>query len=434
MSWSEDSTILENSTLQERVVERIHSSGARVAFCHKPGYLRTYACFATNFGSVDDRFRIGGGDEIVLPDGVAHFLEHKMFEGIEEDAFQEFSRLGASANAFTGFNGTSYLFSCTDHFYECLSHLVRFVQSPHFTEENVEKEKGIIGQEIRMYEDMPGWRVYFNLLEGLYAHHPVSKDIAGTVETISGIDAPMLQRCWESFYHPSNMILFAVGDQSEEEFFDHADRLLQEKDLGPAPALEKIVTLEEATPAQAQVRQEMQVGRSKLLFGWKDIHPGLSGQDMVRKELVSDLVLECVFGQSGALFEKLQEANLVDDSFGGGYMIYGDVGHSAIGGDVVDPEKVLEVIRAELPQILSSGISEADIDRQRKAATGQLLKSFNSLENIAGSYCSSRFMGADPFEVVDLLNKIQPSEVADRLHDHVRPENLVSSIISPAQG
>ncbi|MGB1660626.1 MAG: hypothetical protein ACPHJW_00620 [Planctomycetota bacterium] len=130
----------------------------------------------------------------------------------------------------------------------------------------------------------------------------------------------------------------------------------------------------------------------------------------------------------------MQEANLVDDSFGGGYMIYGDVGHSAIGGDVVDPEKVLEVILAELPQILSSGISEADIDRQRKAATGQLLKSFNSLENIAGSYCSSRFMGADPFEVVDLLNKIQPSEVADRLHDHVRPENLVSSIISPAQG
>ena len=189
------------------MVERVHSSGARVAFCYKPGYLRTYACFATNFGSVDDRFRIGGGDEIVLPDGVAHFLEHKMFEGIEEDAFQEFSRLGASANAFTGFNGTSYLFSCTDHFYECLSHLVRFVQSPHFTEENVEKEKGIIGQEICMYEDMPGWRVYFNLLEGMYAHHPVSKDIAGTVETISGIDAPMLQRCWESFYHPSNMIL-----------------------------------------------------------------------------------------------------------------------------------------------------------------------------------------------------------------------------------
>ncbi|MAJ29080.1 hypothetical protein CBD41_06845 [bacterium TMED181] len=432
MSWSEDSTVLENATLREKVTERVHSSGARVAFCHKPGYLRTYACFATNFGSVDDRYRIGGGEEVVLPDGVAHFLEHKMFEGVEEDAFQQFSRLGASANAFTGFNGTSYLFSCTDRFYDCLGHLVRFVQSPHFTEENVEKEKGIIGQEIRMYEDMPGWRVYFNLLEGMYQSHPVSKDIAGTVETIAGITAPLLNRCWEAFYHPSNMILFAVGDQSEEEFFDQADRLLLETNLGPAPAIEKISTPEAMAPAKSQVRQEMQVGRSKLLFGWKDVHPGLSGQDLVQKELASDLALECVFGQSGALFEKLQSENLVDDSFGGGYMIYGDVGHSAIGGDVAEPEKVLDFIQAELPGILAQGIDEADIDRQRRATTGQLLRSFNSLENIAGSYCSSRFMGGDPFEVVDLLNRIKPADVAERLHSHVQPENLVSSIISPA--
>ena len=213
---------------------------------------------------------------------------------------------------------------------------------------------------------------------------------------------------------------------------DHADRLLSEKDLGPAPDIEKITTAENLDVAKSRVEQSMQVGRSKLLFGWKDVHPGLNGPDLVRKELVTDLVLECVFGQSGALFEKLQEANLVDDSFGGGYMIYGDVGHSAIGGDVVDPEKVVEVIKSELPGVLSQGITEEDIDRQRRAATGQLLKSFNSLENIAGSYCSSRFMGADPFEVVDLLSKIEPSEVADRLQEHVQPERLVSSVITPA--
>jgi len=295
-----------------------------------------------------------------------------------------------------------------------------------------EKEKGIIGQEIRMYEDMPGWRVYFNLLEGMYQSHPVQKDIAGTVDTIAGITAPLLDRCWEAFYHPSNMILFAVGDQNEEEFFLHAERLLSEKDLGPAPEIEKVATAEATVPAEDHVQQSMQVGRTKMLFGWKDVHPGSSGSELVRKELITDLVLECVFGQSGALFEKLQQANLVDDSFGGGYMIYGDVGHSAIGGDVSDPDKVLDLVRAELPQVLSEGIVDADIDRQRRAATGQLLKSFNSLENIAGSYCSSRFMGADPFEVVDLLNRIQPAEVTERLHDHVQPENLVSSVITPA--
>ena len=432
MSWTGDPTVLENSTLQERVVERVHSSGATVAFCHKPGYLRKYACFTTNFGSVDDRFRIGGGSEVSLPDGVAHFLEHKMFEGEKEDAFQEFSRLGASANAFTGFNGTSYLFSCTDQFYSCLSHLVRFVQSPHFTPENVEKEKGIIGQEIRMYEDMPGWRVYFNLLEAMYANHPVSKDIAGTEESISGITSPLLDDCWSAFYHPSNMILFAVGDESEEEFFEQADRLLSEKDLGPAPLLEKIATSEELAPAKTEIRQEMHVGRSKLLMGWKDVHPGLSGKEMMHKELLTDLVLECVFGQSGELFEKLQTANLVDDSFGASYMIYGDVGHSAIGGDVAEPDQVRDFILEELPAILTKGICTEDIDRQRRAATGQLLRSFNSLENIAGSYCSARFLGSNPFEVVDLVNKIQSEEVVERLREHIHPDRMVCSIISPA--
>ena len=178
--------VISNTTLREEVVSRVHESGLPVFFCRKTGYQKRYACFATHFGSIDSSFRRHGADVIDVPDGVAHFLEHKLFEGPKENAFEEFSRNGASPNAYTGFGATNYLFSCNENFFDNLRHLVRFVQEPFFTEENVEKEKGIIGQEIRMYEDNPGWRMYFNLLEGLYQHYPVKKDIAGTIESISG--------------------------------------------------------------------------------------------------------------------------------------------------------------------------------------------------------------------------------------------------------
>jgi len=430
VTWIGQEKILENQTLGERVVERTHASGATVAFCRKPGYLRRYACFATRFGSVDNRYRIGGGPEQELPDGIAHFLEHKMFEGPEEDAFTQFSRLGASANAFTSFVGTTYLFSCVDQFFPCLEHLVRFVQQPHFTDENVEKEKGIIGQEIRMYADNPGWRVYFNLLEGLYRDHPVAKDIAGTEQTIAGITPEILDRCWSAFYHPSNMILLAVADEDEESYFEHAGRLLAETDLGPAPEIEKILTPESAGPAQTEVRQQMQVGRSKVLFGWKDIHSDLFGRELMRKELVTELMLECVFGQSGPLFEQLYTRELIDDSFGTSYQVHSDVGHSVSGGDSADPDQLITSIRDQVGQIRRCGIDPADIERQRRSAIGYLLRAFNSLEHIASSYCGTRFLGADPFEVVDLLSEISHEEVETRLQEHLIPEQMSCSIIT----
>lgn len=431
MTWNGNEQILENSTLGERVVERTHASGARVAFCRKPGYLRRYACFSTHFGSVDDRYRIGAGDEISLPDGVAHFLEHKMFEGPQEDAFQQFSRLGAMANAFTSFVGTTYLFSCTDHFYPCLEHLVSFVQTPHFTAENVEKEKGIIGQEIRMYEDHPSWRVYFNLLAGLYKQHPVAKDIAGTEETISGITAELLQDCWSAFYHPSNMILLAVGDEDESEFFEAAGRLLSERDMGPDPGIEKIRTTEEPGPASKEIRESMQVARPKVLIGWKDIHDGLSGRELMRKELVTEVLLECIFGQSGHLFESLYQRGLIDDSFGASYQIHPDVGHSVVGGEVSDPDAFLAVLQEEIERIRHSGIEVGDVERQKRSSIGHLLKAHNSLEHIAGTYCGARFHDANPFEVVDLLAEVDADEINKRLQGYLLPEEMSCSLVVP---
>ena len=188
-------TPITNETLKETVYRRVHSSGLPVYFCAKPGFQKRYACFATHFGSIDSKFSRGGKPAIEVPDGVAHFLEHKLFEGEAGNAMEEFSKRGAASNAYTSFNTTNYLFSCADGFYDHLERLIRFVQEPFFTEENVEKEKGIIGQEIKMYEDSAGWKVYFNLLESLYQNHPVQKDIAGTVESISGISPELLYTC-----------------------------------------------------------------------------------------------------------------------------------------------------------------------------------------------------------------------------------------------
>ncbi|MGE4620090.1 MAG: pitrilysin family protein [Planctomycetota bacterium] len=431
MTWTGDEKILENRTLGERVLERTHSSGATVAFCRKPGYLRRFASFSTHFGSVDDRYRLGGGEEKTLPDGVAHFLEHKMFEGPKEDAFQQFSRFGAVANAFTSFVGTTYLFSCTDHFYPCLDHLVNFVQTPHFTDENVEKEKGIIGQEIRMYADHPGWRVYFNLLEGLYKQHPISKDIAGTEETIAGITPELLLDCWSAFYHPSNMILLAVGDENENQFFEAADQLLSQRDMGADPRIERILTAEDPGPARKEIRQSMQVGRPKVLFGWKDLHPGLSGRELMRKELVTEVMLECIFGQSGSLFEDLYRRGLIDDSFGSSYQIHGDVGHCVVGGDVPDPEGLLAAIEGGIDRIRTTGIDPVDVERQRRSAIGHLLRAFNSLEHIAGTYCGARFLGTNPFEVVDLLAEIGVEEIDQRLQEYLLPEEMACSMVVP---
>lgn len=431
MTWTGEEQTLVNTTLGESVIERTHSSGATVAFCRKPGYLRRYACFSTHFGSVDDRYRIDGGEEICLPDGVAHFLEHKMFEGPHEDAFQQFSRLGAMANAFTSFVGTTYLFSCTDHFYPCLEHLVDFVQTPHFTAENVEKEKGIIGQEIRMYADHPGWRVYFNLLAGLYKKHPVAKDIAGTEQTIAEITPELLQQCWAAFYHPSNMILFAVGDEEENEYFEAADRLLSKREMGPDPQIERILTQEDAGPARKEIRESMQVGRSKVLFGWKDIHPGLSGQDLMRKELITEVMLECIFGQSSALFEDLYRRGLIDDSFGASYQVHCDVGHSVVGGEVSEPESLIEAVQEGILQIRSTGVDPGDVKRQCRSAIGHLLKAFNSLDHIAGNYCGARFLDTNPFEVVDLLAEVTVEDIDQRLEEYLLPQEMSCSLVVP---
>src|SRR3954453_11844038 len=212
---------IEFNQIQEEIYHEKLENGLEVFILPKKGFNKTYATFTTKYGSIDNHFMpLEKSEFLKVPDGIAHFLEHKLFEKEDGDVFQQFSKQGASANAFTSFTRTAYLFSSTSNVELNLDTLMDFVQEPYFSEKTVEKEKGIIGQEITMYDDNPDWRLYFGLIQNLYQNHPVKIDIAGTIESISHINKDLLYECYNTFYHPSNMLLFIVGPVDPNQFMD----------------------------------------------------------------------------------------------------------------------------------------------------------------------------------------------------------------------
>jgi len=430
MAFGEERTI-RNDTLKETIVLRRHSSGLPVYFCAKPGFQKRYACYATHFGSIDSRFRRGGGEPVDVPDGVAHFLEHKLFESEEGNALEEFSRLGASSNAYTSFHTTNYLFSCAEGFYGHLERLIRFVQAPYFTAENVEKEKGIIGQEIRMYEDSPGWRVYFNLLGALYRDHPVKKDIAGTVETISGITPELLMTCYETFYHPENMILFAIGDEDREEYYARVDSVLSEKSYPPLGRLERFFPAEPAEAATRRAEERMVVSLPRLYVGFKDVHPGLPGPDLLGRELAGEILLELIVGPATDFYRRLYEAQLIDDGFHGSHSSLADVGHSIIGGETPEPDRLEAEILAEIDRVRRDGLAAEDFERQKRAMMGSTLRHFNSLEFTANHFSGYQFLGIDLFEIIDRLHALELADLERLCREHLDPARVATSVIRP---
>ncbi|PKM80037.1 MAG: peptidase M16, partial [Firmicutes bacterium HGW-Firmicutes-13] len=299
---------IENETLKETVYADTLFPGLEVFVLPKKGYNKKYASFATKFGSIDSKFYVGkNGGVLEVPDGVAHFLEHKLFEEEGGNVFDEFGRLGASANAYTNFNMTNYLFSSTDNFEECFELLLNFVQKPYFTKESVEKEKGIIEQEIRMYQDNPGWRIFFNLLGLLYRVHPVRKDIAGTVESIQEIDENVLYKCYQTFYHPSNMALFVVGDLDAPKIIEQVKVNLEKRNYEVLGEIKRIYPEEPAGIAKRVAEENMEVSQPLLNLGFKDRNIGFTGRDLLKKEISTELLLEIIFGKSSGLYDKLYD-------------------------------------------------------------------------------------------------------------------------------
>jgi len=407
-----------------------HSSGLKAFVIPRKGYSKKYAAFATHYGSVDNEFIMPGEESpIHVPDGIAHFLEHKLFEQKDGSVMDKFSALGSSPNAYTSFNQTVYLFSCTDRFEENFDLLLNYVQNPYITEESVEKEKGIIGQEIMMYQDNPGWRVFFNLLGAFYKNHPVKIDIAGTIDSIARIDRDTLYKCYNTFYHPSNMMILAVGDVDPGVVFEKVEGAIAHKQ--PRPPVKRIYPDEPASVSRDYVEQQLAVSIPIFQMGYKDRSFGEKGIDLIMYETAVKLLYDILIGRSSELYEQLYSEGLLNSSFDTDVSVENGYSFSAMGGESPDPLKVRERFCKALEDVKRKGLDETAYNRLLKNMRGRFMRQFNSVERISHSFISVYFKGVSMFDYLQVYDKITFKYVNEILHEHFRQENLAMSVVKP---
>ena len=347
-----------NELLKEELYYEKLENGLDVYFMPKKGFTKKYAVLATNYGSNDLEFiPIGESEPIRVNEGIAHFLEHKMFEQPDEtDAFGKFSKWGANANAFTNFTTTAYLFTTTENFYDCLDHLFDYVQTPHFTDENVEKEKGIIAQEIKMYDDDPGWNVSFNAIKAMYVNHPVRVDIAGSVESIYKITKEELYKCYNTFYNPGNMALFVIGDLEPEELFDKVKQANKYDMAKMEEEITRIYPEEPTTVNQKEIITQAPISIPIFNIGFKDDKVNIKGRELLKYEVMTDILNEMLFRRGSEIYENLYMKGLINRSFGAGFTSQIDYAFTTVGGESKDPKQVKKVIFEYLDMYKKEGL------------------------------------------------------------------------------
>jgi predicted Zn-dependent peptidase len=406
-------------------------NGLTVYLIPKPGFGQVFSTFTTKYGSINRQFRVNHDANVTtVPDGIAHFLEHKMFEEEHGDVFNDFAVNGASANAFTSFDQTTYLFSCTDNVTENTKTLLDFVERPYFTVENVEKEKGIIGQEIRMYDDNPDWRGFFGLLRAMYENHPVRIDIAGTIESIAKITKDTLYHCYHTFYHPSNMIYVATGGFDPLQLMEVIKQNQAAKSFDKPPVIEHVYPVEAGKAFQSRSVVHLGVAQPRCLIGWKDSTWGKKGSNLLHQELLTGLILDTLFGRSSPLYDELIESQLIDQQFSWEYEISEAFGYSMVGGNTTNPDKLVARIEQELSKTLQNGIDETDFERSRKKAIGRFLSGLDQTTYIGRSFTSYALKDVDFFETVDILEKLTLKEAHDRFREHFVADQQSVSIVA----
>ncbi|MFB4162728.1 EF-P 5-aminopentanol modification-associated protein YfmH [Alteribacillus sp. JSM 102045] len=417
--------------LQETIYKEQLDNGLTVYVLPKPGFHKTFAVFSTNYGSIDNHFvPIGKNEAVTVPDGIAHFLEHKMFEDEKGDIFQTFGEQGASANAFTSFTKTAYLFSSTQDTDKNLETLLDFVQHPYFTDESVEKEKGIIEQEITMYEDNPDWQLFFNLLGNMYHKHPVKIDIAGSVDSIYDITKENLYECYETFYHPSNMILFVAGDVNPNAVMELVRNNQNNKSFKEPETIERIIDEEPKEVKSDKSVAEMSVNTPKCMVGYKVDASNLEGKELLKYEFSMQLMLDALFGPGSDAYEALYEDGLIDDSFSTEFTAERSFSFLAVGGDTKEPEKLEQRIIQTIDKARQNGLSNDQLERVRKKKIGNFLKQLNSLEFVANQYTSFAFHNIHLFEAIPVLEGITVEEVNKLMQTHFEESTRsVSQII-----
>ena len=419
--------IIEDSRVKEKLYVEKLPNGLTVMIIPKKGIQKKYVIWGTNYGSNDSKFIVPGEtEETEVPKGVAHFLEHKMFEqesGI--NSLDTLTALGVDANAYTTNDHTAYLFECTENFYPALDELMDYVQHPYFTDANVEKEKGIIGQEIMMYDDYPEWKVYLNAMEAMYHEHPVKLDITGTIETISHIDKEILYKCYNTFYNPSNMAMVICGDFEPEKLLEEVKkRLIDKKANGE---IKRIYPVEKEDIVKEKIEQNMDVSQPLFAIGIKD--KLADTKERVRKHIAIETLLNMIIGKSSNLYKELYDEGLLfavpslDYEFARGYA------HILITGQSLEPEKVYEKFKKAVEEMKASTIDTKEFNRIKKRIYGEYVKEYNDVEDIARMFLADYFKEINSFDYLEEISTINEQYVEQILKQVFDDKKMVISVI-----
>ena len=423
---------IKNSVTGEEMYYGKHSSGLGVYIIPKKDYSNTYAIFGTRYGSVDSKFVVPGETEATeVPDGIAHYLEHKMFDQPDgSNVFDKFSKYGGNANAFTSFNITAYLFSATSNIEENLAALMDYVQSPYFTEESVQKEQGIIGQEIRMYDDSGSWKLFFNFLNCLYQNHPVKKEIAGTVESISHITPDYLYKCYNTFYNLSNMSIVVVGNADAEKIARVIEGGIK-KNEPFEEEIKKIYPDEPEEIGKPYAEQKLSVAMPLFMLGFKDTDTGYGRKELLKKSIEMNILLKMLFGKSTKLYTELYEKGLINNRFSFEYTMQPSYAYSAIDGESADPKAVYDAVIGEIERVRQDGLSRDDFERTKKVMWGEYIRSQNDVEDYATTFIQLLFMDIDYFNYYDVYKTVTFEDIEKRFREHFVKERSALSVINP---
>ena len=418
--------IIENNNVQEKLYIEELENGLKILIIPKKGIKKKYVMFATNYGSVDNQFIIPGQTEVTkVPDGIAHFLEHKMFEQENgTNSLDVLTALGVNANAYTTTDYTTFLFEATNNFYPALDELMDYVQCPYFTDQNVEKEKGIIGQEIQMYNDYPEWIVYMNAIKNMYKDNPVNIDIAGTIESIAKIDKEVLYKCYNTFYNPSNMIMCFSGDFEPKEIIDEVKKRLVEKPK--QGEIKRIEPKEENKIVNKKAEATMEVSMPIFVIGIKD---KVENKNIISKHVAIEILLNMLIGKSSDLYKELYDKELLMSEPYTEYEFTKTYAHIAITGQSKNPELIQQKLLEKISKMKNDGINEEHFNRIKNMLYGSYIKEFNNVSDIARMFVTDYFKGINSFDYIEEYANISKEYTFKILNEVFKEENTVISVV-----
>ena len=423
--------IIENSKVKEKLYIEKLENGLTVMIIPKVNIQKKYMIWATNFGSIDNKFIAPNEkEETVIPDGVAHFLEHKMFEQPNgTNSLDTLTALGVNANAYTSTDHTSYLFECTDNFYPALDELMDYVQTPYFTDENVEKEKGIIGQEIKMYDDYPQWEVYMNAIRNMYKNSPITIDIAGSIESISKINKEVLYKCYNTFYNPSNMVMCFAGDFEPEKLLEDVKKRL--KPIEKHGEIKRIYPEEPQEIVKEETTKQMEVSMPIFVIGIKDSlnDKNCNSSSIVKKHIAIEILLNMLIGKSSKLYKELYESELITGEPYLEYEFSKQYAHIAITGQSNNPKEVLKKLQEEIQNMKNKEIDIEHFKRIKNMIYGNYVKEYDDVAEICRMFIADYMKGINSFEYIEDYQQVTPEYTKQVLDEVFRKEKTVISIV-----